>query len=1162
MVVVILVLFFSSVLQASTTPEYIVHPFPCHPGAPCLTLQDYANDMAEYINSSASFLFLEGSHYLNTELELKFVKNVTFRGGGREATEIVMSPTATISVANSSNIIINSIKIIKQGKDNDTLNSAALSLQSTNFVTMHNIMFVQDNLDKGRSRALQFTNSSAELINCSFANGHIKNGGAISAHSSHLTFSGKTLFQQNTADFSGGAIYANKTALIFNGDARFSKNIAGSDYYPTNYNIGGGAIFAWQSTITFNGNSVFADNAPVHFFDYVLIGAAILAAEGSNLTINGDSTFYNNSGYTGGAIFLVNSECSILSPVSFRNNRATMRSGGAIFVYASKLYFNNSTSFMKNQAKERGGGIYVENSIFRNNGELFFINNSVIDYGGGAIYLYNSTVVLSGATTFAMNQGRYGGALEVNSNSRLVFKTGENHFFDNKAEKGGAIYFVDTSSTYATQCQKITVENIICPFEISMENSHFENIQLNFTDNYADSGAAVYGGALDICKVRINENITNLRGYDVISNISEFNHLVGESSYISSRPLKLCKCDKNELLNCSSSNQILNVTVLPGRTFKLSVIPVGQFNMPSSSTVVTIFDASDGSTLRTLSNNLTNTCRDVEYQLFTSLKYKSIIIYPKGCNSLNASLMVNLNVGDCPPGFQLLDNTCKCEERLSNLTGTDDICDIETGLIKRPGNAWLRPVYENDTYEGFQWSSGCQSVHCKTSDTDNPIWLNFSNFVDEQCRSNHTGTLCGSCKASHSLVLSSMDCDLCDNKSLSLILIFALAGIALIVVIFLLQLTVAKGTTHGLILYCNVVSICRDIIFPQDEAQLSPLSIFIAWMNLDLGIPTCFFNGLDAYSYAWLQFLFPFYLWLLIALIIVTSKMSSRIGQLFGSNPIAVLATVILLSFTKLLQSSERSLSYDMLLNPDGTHTRVWRMDPSVDYLQGKHIILATFAILVIIILIVPYIFLLLFGFHLQKYSGRKGFRWFNNFKPLLDAYYAPYTKHGRYWTGFLLLLRSTLFLSFTVTILNNTNATLVTAVSLFLGVVVIGWMTGRVYQTVYLEILEASFILNICILAVASYHIRQVGKDQLIVSYTSVGIAFTQFVGIIIFHVIFRIKDHKFVVVIRSQLSMIYKKVFPPFKMKVPSKKENSSLEDMDPMPIREPLLEDATTV
>ena len=30
-------------------------------------------------------------------------------------------------------------------------------------------------------------------------------------------------------------------------------------------------------------------------------------------------------------------------------------------------------------------------------------------------------------------------------------------------------------------------------------------------------------------------------------------------------------------------------------------------------------------------------------------------------------------------------------------------------------------------------------------------------------------------------------------------------------------------------------------------------SIFIAWLNLDLGIETCFYNGLDA-SKKWLQF--------------------------------------------------------------------------------------------------------------------------------------------------------------------------------------------------------------------------------------------------------------------------------------------------------------------
>jgi len=80
-------------------------------------------------------------------------------------------------------------------------------------------------------------------------------------------------------------------------------------------------------------------------------------------------------------------------------------------------------------------------------------------------------------------------------------------------------------------------------------------------------------------------------------------------------------------------------------------------------------------------------------------------------------------------------------------------------------------------------------------------------------------------------------------------------------------------------------------------------SIFIAWLNLDFGAETCFYNGLDTYSKTWLQFVFPIYIWLLVRLVIVVSHFSRRFAKLLGNNTVSVLATLILLSYTKILRT-------------------------------------------------------------------------------------------------------------------------------------------------------------------------------------------------------------------------------------------------------------------
>ena len=102
-------------------------------------------------------------------------------------------------------------------------------------------------------------------------------------------------------------------------------------------------------------------------------------------------------------------------------------------------------------------------------------------------------------------------------------------------------------------------------------------------------------------------------------------------------------------------------------------------------------------------------------------------------------------------------------------------------------------------------------------------------------------------------------------------MLFALAGIALVAFLLILSLSVANGTISGLIFYANVIQANRSTFFPLMEHS-DILTVFIAWINLDLGIETCFYDGMTTYAFTWLQFLFPFYVWFLIGLIIVVSR--------------------------------------------------------------------------------------------------------------------------------------------------------------------------------------------------------------------------------------------------------------------------------------------------
>ena len=193
---------------------------------------------------------------------------------------------------------------------------------------------------------------------------------------------------------------------------------------------------------------------------------------------------------------------------------------------------------------------------------------------------------------------------------------------------------------------------------------------------------------------------------------------------------------------------------------------------------------------------------------------------------------------------------------------------------------------------------------------------------------------------------------------------FALVGIALVIVLLILELTIATGMLHGLIFYANVVAVNYSIFI--QPGTFKGLTVFLAWVNLDLGIESCFSDGLDQYTKTWLQFVFPVYLWILVAVIIVVSHYSSWVSKLLGHNPVAVLATIILLSYTMMLRKVLSVFSYAALEYPDDRYMKVWLYDGNLDYLQGKHAVLFTFSFLVLIVLIVPYTLLLLLAQLLQ----------------------------------------------------------------------------------------------------------------------------------------------------------------------------------------------------
>ena len=119
--------------------------------------------------------------------------------------------------------------------------------------------------------------------------------------------------------------------------------------------------------------------------------------------------------------------------------------------------------------------------------------------------------------------------------------------------------------------------------------------------------------------------------------------------------------------------------------------------------------------------------------------------------------------------------------------------------------------------------------------------------------------LFGQCKNTCNLALGSLHCITCHNNHTSLVILFVVGGVILVAVIFLIRLTVSViGTLNGLFFYANVIQANHQAYFPR--ATINLFTVFVSWLNLDLGIETCFYDSMDIYAYSWFQFLFPFYI--------------------------------------------------------------------------------------------------------------------------------------------------------------------------------------------------------------------------------------------------------------------------------------------------------------
>ena len=331
-----------------------------------------------------------------------------------------------------------------------------------------------------------------------------------------------------------------------------------------------------------------------------------------------------------------------------------------------------------------------------------------------------------------------------------------------------------------------------------------------------------------------------------------------------------------------------------------------------------------------------------------------------------------------------------------------------------------------------------------------------------------------------------------------------MAGIVLVFLLTACNLTVTEGTINGLIFYCNIVSSNHSLFFTSALAESQVLSnvlqIFVDWINLKLGISTCFYDGMTAYAKAWLQFVFPIYLWMIAGAIIFLSRRYTTIARLMGRNAVKVLATLFLISYASLLQSIITAFSYTNLTYSDGSKKLVWYYDGNIGYLNEKHIVLFVAAIIVLI-LSVTYTVILASVQCSRKFNSRIC-SWVPRFKPFFDAYTGPYKDSYQFWTGHLLMIRIIILLAYTINTHDHPSVNLLLIISACAHLLLLNvWFVRGVYKKWPLDVLESSSFLNLGILSAATVYVLKSEGNQMAVTYASLSVALVIFIGVLLYH-------------------------------------------------------------
>lgn len=814
----------------------------------------------------------------------------------------------------------------------------------------------------------------------------------------------------------GGGVYitiqTSNAPGITIANSRFISNIAGT---------GGGIYYQTQSSSSYLANSNIFNLIECIFYNNSAAnhgGGAYLYYSNVRSTFQGVQFINNSALYTAGGVYqytedipsslhtsssgfieLDNKHDIIYKNCTWSGNVSPGSGAFLLFspsnITSSPTYFENCT-FNSNYVTQSFFSGQAACIIHSQNVPLYYTDVIMSNSNGTALCIQSCVAYFIGSNNFTSNNGFLGGAAFID-HANFYFQIGSRtQFISNNAIYGGGIY-------------QNSLTQINCIFQFNQTSHQSSDISVHFYDNQAISNgkSIFFQNPTGNCRTEIN------------------------NSYVTFEP----KTEKNQYSSGAfhldfhhpvTSNQTMELIL--GQQIIFNTTIKNFFNQSAFAQINLFLRSSDNI------NAASSLFRaDIPYELqgfheFTianGLNFPNIYIQGPQVNQttldyyltiegLHVSKTINIILKECPLGYRynLSTGTCECFEAPHGLVK----CNPYSGTACIAVGYWIGEVDGQDTISacssGYCQSSNNECPQCSLLDSDDDYCL-LPSTMNEQCLDNRDGRLCAYCKDGYAFTFGSTKCVKDSTCSKGQGIIPPLLNIFFLIITFIVLILALKfnyrlssGYIFGFVYYFSIVG----HLLPQSivgDTLLEIVSIFESITQLNprfLGhIPICFSTILTALEQKVFLYINPFIITVFVLATIWLSKCCPNRLSFKDNTLIKAICLLLLLSFTAL---SETSFNIFNGISFEGTHTLYVTIQPETKYHDlVNHLIWLFISTLVMIILVIPFTFLLLFAPLLSRCIN------LNKIKPFLDEFQGCYKDNFRWMAGYYFLCRFLYFL-------------------------------------------------------------------------------------------------------------------------------------------------------